>query len=73
MLAKAPFKRRVKRNALIELGPGELVVVPWRAIRKAKANPADPLNPPVDDEFGMCAAASKSGIGLAGCDRHHKG
>lgn len=35
VLAKAPFKRGIKRNALIEMQSGLQIVVPWRSIRKA--------------------------------------
>lgn len=38
LITKAPFYKGVKRNALIELGDGEMVVVPWRSLRKAGSN-----------------------------------
>ncbi len=37
VLTKAPFRRGVKRNALIELITGERMVVPWRAMRRHRA------------------------------------
>lgn len=36
VICKAPFHRGVKRNALIQLGTGELLAVPFRAIRRQK-------------------------------------
>lgn len=36
LLVKPVFKKRIKRNALIELETGKQLVVPWRAIRKRK-------------------------------------
>jgi hypothetical protein len=34
VLARAPFRRGVKRNCLIILRDGQRKVVPWRALRK---------------------------------------
>lgn len=36
VIVKSPFKKKVKRNALIELANGERLIVPWRALRKPK-------------------------------------
>jgi len=36
VLVKAPFKKGIKRNVLIRLENGRLVVVPWRSLRRNK-------------------------------------
>lgn len=36
MLARAPFLKDVKRNALVEFEDGSKMVVPWRALRKVE-------------------------------------
>lgn len=38
LITRAPFYKGVKRNALVELGDGEMVVVPWRSLRKECSN-----------------------------------
>lgn len=34
VLARAPFRRGIKRNALVLLEDGEKMIVPWRALRR---------------------------------------
>jgi len=36
IVTKAPFRKGIKRNALIEFEDGSRMVIPWRAIRKVK-------------------------------------
>ena len=37
ILTKPVFRKGIKRNALIQLATGEKIVIPWRSIRKNKA------------------------------------
>ena len=41
VILKAPFYRGIKRNALVELTDGELICVPFRAIRNRVVKDAE--------------------------------
>lgn len=38
LLTHSPFRKGIKRNALIEFCTGLRMVVPWRALRRPKWN-----------------------------------